>query len=252
MTRAAAGREATHTPLLSVRSAARTFGGYRAVSGVDLDVFPGEILGIAGPNGAGKSTLFNLISGVPYGPSGGTIEFQGHQLQRMPGHRISRLGLRRTFQADQVFANLTVLDNVTVASRYLSGRGVDVEADSLRALERVGLADVCRQLGADLSTLSKKKLMIATAIVGDPQLLMLDEPAGGLNIEDQEALADLIMDLNHDGLSIVVIEHVLSLLRQVAGRMVVLVAGEVLTTGTPDVVLSDPRVVEAYLGESAA
>ncbi len=239
-------------PLLSVSSASRSFGGYHAVKDVDLDVQRGEVLGIAGPNGAGKSTLFNLISGVPYGPSSGVITFQGRNIEGLPGHKISRLGLRRTFQADQVFPQLTVLENVTVASRYLVGRGGNAHADAMEMLERVGLAPQRHELGADLSTLSKKKLMIASAIVGDPQLLMLDEPAGGLNVEDQEALASLIGVLNADGLTIVVIEHVLSLLRQVAGRMIVLVAGEVLTTGTPDAVLNDPRVVEAYLGESAA
>ncbi|MFF4414393.1 ABC transporter ATP-binding protein [Streptosporangium sp. NPDC001559] len=235
--------------LLSVRRACRTFGNYRAVHDVTFDLTEGETLGIAGPNGAGKSTLFNLITGVPFNASSGRIEYEGRRIERLPAHRIARLGLRRTFQADQVFPELTVFENVRLAAHYLNGRR-DARSAAFHALERVGLLPSAHLRGGDLSVLAKKKLMIAGALAGEPKVLMLDEPAGGLDTDDQDDLATLVETLNADGTTFVIIEHVLSLLRRVADRMIVMVAGEILVVGGPDEVLSDPRVIDAYLGES--
>lgn len=236
--------------LLSVREVSRSFDSYQAVRQVTFDVHEAEVLGIAGPNGAGKSTLFNLLSGVPFSASGGQIELDGRRIERLAGHRICRLGLRRTFQADQVFPELTVYENVRLAAAYLQG-GRGVRREAMKVLERTGLLALADVRAGDISVLAKKKLMIAGALVGDVQVLLLDEPAGGLDAHDQDELASLIETLSSTGLTIVVIEHVLSLLRRVADRMIVMVAGEVLVTGRPEDVLADSRVVEAYLGEAS-
>jgi branched-chain amino acid transport system ATP-binding protein len=251
-----AAAEAVSPALLQVVGVSRTFGGFTAVDDVSLEVRRGEVLGIAGPNGAGKSTLFNLISGVPFGPSAGRIVFDGRNIERLSPSRISRLGLRRTFQSEQLFPSLTVLDNVLVAAAYLGRRsffrGHALRAEAEAALDAVGIGGQRDALAGDVPLLAKKKLMIASALVASPSLLMLDEPAGGLNTEDQEELVTLLRALNGGGLTLVIIEHVLSLLRELAGRMVVLAAGAVLVEGSPERVLTDPRVMEAYLGQEAA
>ncbi|KAF5292403.1 hypothetical protein FQR65_LT20295 [Abscondita terminalis] len=244
--------EAVTQPLLEVRDVARHFGGFRAVDGVSFTVEQGEILGIAGPNGAGKSTLFNLITGTPFGPSAGTVRFDGTDITGKRPHRIARLGLRRTFQAEQLFGTLSVEDNVRVAAGHLGSGAGRVGDDVNRALDRVDLSGVRTELSADLPLYEKKRLMIATALVGQPKLLMLDEPAGGLNTEDQESLVQLLAALRGEGLTLIIIEHVLSLLRQLAGRMLVMAVGQVLVEGDPAEVLNSPEVLEAYLGEPVA
>jgi len=240
--------------VLSVREATRVFGGFTAVDSATLDVHEGEILGIAGPNGAGKSTLFNLISGVPFGPSSGEVHFDGRRIDRLKPDRIARLGLRRTFQSEQLFTTLTVEENVSVAAAYLApgSRGALRRAETNRALETVGITRYRGAVAGEVPLLVKKKLMIASALVASPRLLMLDEPAGGLDTDDQDELIALLRQLRDDGLTLLIIEHVLSLLKQLAGRMIVMAAGEVLATGDPDAVLRDPAVVEAYLGQTAA
>jgi branched-chain amino acid transport system ATP-binding protein len=235
------------TEILRVAGARRLFGGFVAVDDVSFTVSAGEMLGIAGPNGAGKSTLFNLLTGVPYGPSAGSVHFLGRRIDRMSPARISRLGLRRTFQAEAAFDSLTVAQNVEVCASYLGRR-----RDAARVLELVGLQSLRAERAADLPLLAKKKLMIAGALVGTPRMLLLDEPAGGLDLDDQAQLVALLRRLNDEGLTLIVIEHVLSLLREIAGRMLLLTAGSVLVEGPPEDVLSDPRVHEAYLGERRA
>ena len=235
-------------PLLAVRDVSRTFGGFTALRGVTLDVVENEILGIAGPNGAGKSTLFNLISGVPFGPSSGSVVFGGRRIDGLAPPRIARLGLRRTFQAEQLFSTLSVRDNVAVAAAYLGTPRRLRTSEVTEALERVGIDAHAEKVSGESPLLVKKKLMIASALVARPRLLMLDEPAGGLNADDQRELVELIRMLRSTGLTVIVIEHVLGLLRAVADRLVVLAAGEILASGRPDEVLRDPAVVEAYLG----
>jgi branched-chain amino acid transport system ATP-binding protein len=237
--------------LLEVRQVSRRFGGFVAVDNVTLNVSEGEILGIAGPNGAGKSTLFNLISGVPFGPTDGEILFDGVRIDKLAAHKIARLGMRRTFQAEQLFPSLSVSDNIAVANHYLGGRG-RYKGDVETALETVGITRYRDDKAADIPLLAKKKLMIASALVSKPRLLMLDEPAGGLNDEDQAELILLLRELQKGGLTLLIIEHVLSLIRDLAKRMIIMSSSEVLVEGTPDAVLADPRVMEAYLGKATA
>lgn len=240
-------------PLLRVGSVSRRFGGFLAVDDVSFDVHDGEILGIAGPNGAGKSTLFNLISGLPFGPSSGTVHFSGRRVDRLRPDRISRLGLRRTFQAEQLFSTMTVEENVLVAAAYLrsprGAAGLSTRDATRKALEDTGISHYRAARAADVPLIVKKKLMVASALVGDPQLLMLDEPAGGLDEDDQADLIDLLRRLQADGLTLLIIEHVLSLLKQLAPRMIVMSAGRILAEGSPADVLADSAVIEAYLGQ---
>jgi branched-chain amino acid transport system ATP-binding protein len=240
-------------PLLRVGNVSRMFGGFTAVDDVSFDVHGGEILGIAGPNGAGKSTLFNLISGLPFGPSSGTVHFSGQRVDRLRPDRISRLGLRRTFQAEQLFSTMTVEENVLVAAAYLRSRrgasGIRTRDATRKALEDTGISQYRTDRAADVPLIVKKKLMVASALVGDPQMLMLDEPAGGLDEDDQSDLIDLLRRLQADGLTLLIIEHVLSLLKQLAPRMIVMSAGRILAEGSPTDVLADSAVIEAYLGQ---
>lgn len=241
-------------PILQVEHVTRRFGGFTAVDDVSFTVAPGEILGVAGPNGAGKSTLFNLISGVPFHASTGAITFNGTQIERWAADRIARLGLRRTFQAEQLFGTLTVRENVETAAAYLRSRRVvrrAVRQDAEAALEQAGIASYASRTADDVPMLVKKKVMIASALVAEPRLLMLDEPAGGLSEDDQRDLADLLKRLNRAGVTLIIIEHVLSLLREVAGRLIIMSNGQILSEGHPDGVLADEAVIEAYLGKAA-
>lgn len=239
--------------LLRVGGVSRRFGGFLAVDDVSFDVHDGEILGIAGPNGAGKSTLFNLVSGLPFGPSSGSVHFAGQRVDRLRPDRISRLGLRRTFQAEQLFSTMTVEENVLVAAAYLRRRGDRAAPGTMeatdRALEQTGISEYRQARASDVPLIVKKKLMVASALVGGPKMLMLDEPAGGLDESDQANLIELLRRLQADGLTLLIIEHVLSLLKELAPRMIVMSAGRILAEGTPDDVLADNAVIEAYLGQ---
>ncbi|MCE0768085.1 ABC transporter ATP-binding protein [Pseudonocardia kujensis] len=231
----------------------KSFGKLAAVSDVSLDVARGEVFGLAGPNGAGKTTLFNVLTGIPFGPDSGEVLLDGRDLARRPGWYIARAGLARTFQTEAVFDDLSVLDNVRLcASRSALGAGrrrdrPSAEETAREALATVGIRDPYAGAGS-LSLVDRKRLMIATAIVGRPRVLLLDEPAAGLEPQDQDDLVDLLTRINTDGTTLLLVEHVLRVLRELSDRMAVLDAGRVLTVGEPEAVLSDPRVVQAYLG----
>lgn len=232
-------------PILSVRQAVKTFGGLRAVNTVSFDVAPGERFGIAGPNGSGKSTLFNLITGIPFGPSAGEVHFEGQRIDGWPAHRIARAGLRRTFQKDAEFADLSAAETVELAATYLDG------GDPREALDLVGFRSERRGMAtAELSVYEKKQLMIASAVVGQPRVLMLDEPASGLTRPEIIDLDALLLTINRTGVTVLLIEHVLSLLLSVSQRLIVLNQGAVLARGAPDEVVRDPAVIEAYLGRA--
>lgn len=237
-------------PILEVREARRVFGGLKAVDGVSLSVAEGEILGIAGPNGSGKSTLFNCITGIPYGPTGGEIRFRGRRIDGRAPHRIVRAGLARTFQVDAEFQDLSARQTARLGATYGGGlAGVEAAGREQEALARVGFdPDRGDMPTRDLSVYEKKQLMIASALAAGPVVLMLDEPASGLTRPEIAALDGLLRAVNRDGVAIVLIEHVLSLLLAVSQRLVVLDQGRVLAEGEPQAVIREPAVIEAYLG----
>jgi branched-chain amino acid transport system ATP-binding protein len=242
------------TPVLEVRGLRKSFGRLAAVDGVDLSIARGEILGVAGPNGAGKSTLINLLTHIPFPPDGGDVLLDGHSIRHSSARVVCRRGLARTFQAESVFDTLSPYDNVRIAAAYggpgrLGARELRAKVEA--AFEAVGFVDPGPVEAQHLPPIDKKKLMIASAIATDPLVLCLDEPASGLIEPEQRELESVMREIRDRGVAILVVEHVLPLLRNVADRMIVMATGKVLAEGTPDDVLNDPRVISAYIGQAA-
>jgi branched-chain amino acid transport system permease protein len=247
-------------PILEVAEATRRFGGLVAVNSVSFEVEAGEILGLIGPNGAGKTTLFNLITGA-LPPDLGRITFLGRDITRRPQRQIARAGIARTFQHVKLRPTMTLLDTVLLgtygrtSSGFLSGalrldRAEEgrAQAEALRQLERVGLADRAFELAGNLPLGNQRLLEIARALAADPALLVLDEPAAGLRTAEKAELARLLETLRAEGLTILLVEHDMDFVMGLVDRTVVMDFGSKLCEGAPDVVRADPRVQEAYLG----
>lgn len=236
--------------ILEVVDASKHFAGLKAVNGVSFGVTGGEILGIAGPNGSGKSTLFNLITGVPFGPTSGEIRFQGQRIDRWPAHSIARAGLARTFQKDAEFPDLTADETLLVCGTYngrLGRAAALTRSDEVLGL--VGFTDARRGIPSrNLSVYEKKQLMIASGLMSRPAVLMLDEPASGLTKPEIESLDRLLVAVNASGVTVLLIEHVLSLLLSISQRLIVLNQGSVLAEGNPAEVVRNEEVITAYLG----
>ncbi|GBD08930.1 Lipopolysaccharide export system ATP-binding protein LptB [Candidatus Thermoflexus japonica] len=240
--------------LLEVRDLTKDFGGLRAVNRCSFAVEQGSITALIGPNGAGKTTVFNLITGL-LRPTSGRIYFQGRDITAMPPHRIARMGIARTFQITRELAELTVLENVVVyaAREGLAGliRSSILQHEAERAmalLEFVGLAAMAREKAGKLSYGQKKLLELAGVLMAEPQLIMLDEPAAGVNPTLLEEILERILQLNRSGMTFLIIEHNMDVVMNLSHQVVVMAHGEVICQGAPEVVRQDPRVLDAYLG----
>ena len=252
--------------MLAVDRLTRSFSGLVAVDDVSFRVAPHTVHALIGPNGAGKTTLFNVVSGL-LAVSGGSIHFQGIDITRLSAHRCAALGMGRTFQNLRVFGEMTVLENVLTGMHPRLGeawpwtvlrlpaaraeeRAAQDKAGAL--LEMVGIADHARRPAADLAYGDQRRLEIARALAAEPALLLLDEPAAGMNPTKTAALGELLQVLKGRGLTILLVEHDMSFVMRLSDRLTVLNFGKKIAEGAPDAIRADPEVVEAYLGPRVA
>jgi branched-chain amino acid transport system permease protein len=249
--------------LLSVEGLSKSYGGVHAVRGVSFALKAGEILALIGPNGAGKSTTFNLITGV-LTSSGGTISLLGRNIDNAPPQEVVKLGVARTFQHVKLVPDMSVLENVAIgahlrghagaiASMFRLDRADEAKllAEAARQIERVGLGDQIDALAGSLSLGQQRIVEIARALCVDPILLLLDEPAAGLRHMEKQQLAGLLRQLRDGGMSVLLVEHDMGFVMDLADRIVVLDFGTKIAEGTPEAIKSNPEVIKAYLGAVA-
>ncbi len=249
--------------LLTCNKVSKYFGGLRAVDEVDLSVAEGELVGLIGPNGAGKTTLFNLITSF-IDVTSGTIFYEGKDITKQPAHIIATHGMVRTFQKINVFGELTVLDNVLIGrhlhirsnffqallqSRKKHREDNQIRHDSLEILKKMGLGGWKDKMAKNLPLGLQRALGIAVGLAAQPRLLLLDEPASGMNTEETRYIMQVIRDIHEEGITILMVEHDMNVVMNLCERLVVLDFGKVVSRGTPEEVQNDPNVIEVYLGK---
>lgn len=241
------------TPLLETRGITVRFGGHTAVDEASIAVHRGTVTGLIGPNGAGKTTLFNTVTGLQK-PTSGQVFIDGVDVTRKAPYKRAHMGLARTFQRLELFLSLSVRDNLRVAGdihRSGTRRKYDVEAETDRLLELTGLADVAHQDVSDIPTGRARVVEVARALMTDPRVLLLDEPASGQTEKETDDFAELLVRLASDGLAICLVEHDLPLVMRVCSQIHVLDYGALIASGTPQQVQKDPAVIAAYIGTEA-
>ncbi|HWM45833.1 MAG TPA: ABC transporter ATP-binding protein [Xanthobacteraceae bacterium] len=244
-----------NAPILEVAGLGKRFGGFVALEGIDLTVAKGERLGLIGPNGSGKSTLVNCICGTLTNETG-SVTFDGQDLAGMLTHERTRLGMARSFQLPRPFASMTVADNIRVPLLYAvnARRGSKLTEAQIgdhcgELLRLVGLADRMRHYPRDLTQVDMRKLELARAMAVEPKLLIADEAMAGLSGSEVHDIVSLLITLNERGVTVILIEHIMSAVMRFSQRLVVLVSGKKIADGNPDDVIRDPEVERAYLGQ---
>jgi branched-chain amino acid transport system ATP-binding protein len=235
---------------LQVEGVGKRFGGFVALDGIDVAVREGERVGLIGPNGSGKSTLVNCLCGT-FRHEQGSVQFAGRRIDGLAAHQRTRLGIARSFQLPRPFATLTVAENLLIPMLY-AGPVVTreaAEALSTRILDQLELAGKATQPPAQLTQIEMRKLELARALAARPKLLIADEPMAGLSNAEVDEVLDLLLRLNAEGITIVLIEHIMRAVLRFSQRLIVLVAGRKIADGDPQLVIRDPDVVRAYLGE---
>lgn len=236
--------------LLTVDNLSKNFGALHAIKDVSFALEDGEVLGIAGPNGSGKSTLFNILTKIPFGPDSGEVRLHGNSLKHASPRKIVNMGLLRIFQTETDFETLTVLENILVSLPEIDRKTSQKmqENRAIELLESMGLETQKDRIAAEITVYDRKRLMIATALACRPIVLLLDEPAAGLSKPEVEEMVLLIKKINASGVAILIIEHIIPLLLAVSDRLLVLNYGEVLAQGTPNEIVRNEKVVEAFIG----
>ena len=237
------------TALLSFQSVSKSFGALKVTDDLSFEVAKGEALGILGPNGAGKTTVFNLITGG-LAPDAGQIRLNGRDITKLAPHKRCRAGIGRSYQVALPFEGMTVFENLLVGAMYGAGKHSPADANDLCVdlLDRTGLLDAANRMAGSLTLLDRKRLELARALATDPELLLLDEIAGGLTEAEAHALVDLVNEIRAGGVSIVWIEHVVHALLAVASRLLVINFGAKLAEGDPRTVMASPEVKRVYMG----
>jgi branched-chain amino acid transport system ATP-binding protein len=239
--------------LLELSGVTRHFGGVRAVSGVDLSIARGEVVGLIGPNGAGKTTLVNVITGV-HSAHAGRVRFDGRDITQLKPYQVARRGIARTFQIVQPFPEMTVAENVAAAAMFAGAarHGNEANAQALEHLRFVGLAEIADKRAASLTLAMRKRLELAKGLAMRPKLLLLDEVNAGLNSTEVDHALRLIRGIAAQGITILIIEHLMKVVLSLCTRIVVLHHSELIASGDPQSIVQNPRVIQAYLGRRYA
>jgi len=235
-------------PILQVKDVSKHFGGFTALSGVNLDIAPGERFGLIGPNGSGKTTLINCIAGALRNDAG-SIRFDGEEISRLPAYRRTRKGIARSFQIPRPFHSMSVLDNLLVPYEYVVHlKESDAQRQAMDILGQIGLASKAHAASNQLSQVELRKLELARAMAAKPRLLISDEAMAGLSGSEVDEVLAILFKLNESGITIIMIEHIMQAVMRFSQRVVCLDAGKIICEGTPQSIVQNPEVQRAYLG----